>query len=242
LFLLEFTMSQPLHIVSLSFDDGFEKSSIRTAEIFEQAGLRACLNVLASPAEFMSRVQPPLPHIKFGGFDLWNDLRARGHEVMPHGFSHLNKAQLPLPEAQASILRCLDVFDRELAGFDRKNAVFNFPYNATSPELEAWLATVVRACRGGWLAHGINPLPTGATRVVRTHGFGPGDCGEDLTRCVEALLQRESGWLVYNTHGLDGEGWGPLDSDFLRRLLERLQSVPSVRVWSVGETLTNMAR
>ena len=31
-----------------------------------------------------------------------------------------------------------------------------------------------------------------------------------------------SGWLCCNLHGLDDEGWGPIGSDALERLLERL--------------------
>ena len=41
----------PTHIVSLSFDDGFQKSSIRTAEIYEKYELSACINVVASAHE-----------------------------------------------------------------------------------------------------------------------------------------------------------------------------------------------
>jgi len=40
--------SGKLHIVSLSFDDGFRKSFIRTAEIYEKFGLSACFNVVAA--------------------------------------------------------------------------------------------------------------------------------------------------------------------------------------------------
>ena len=36
------------HLVTLSFDDGFKKSSIRTAEIFEKYELSACINVIAT--------------------------------------------------------------------------------------------------------------------------------------------------------------------------------------------------
>ena len=36
------------HILTLSFDDGFRKSSIRTAEIYEKHGVRACFNIIAS--------------------------------------------------------------------------------------------------------------------------------------------------------------------------------------------------
>lgn len=36
------------HILTLSFDDGFKRSSIRTAEIFEKYKLSACINVIAT--------------------------------------------------------------------------------------------------------------------------------------------------------------------------------------------------
>lgn len=36
------------HLVTLSFDDGFRKSFLRTAEIYEKHGLSACLNVVAA--------------------------------------------------------------------------------------------------------------------------------------------------------------------------------------------------
>ncbi|MDA3822057.1 MAG: hypothetical protein PF450_05520, partial [Bacteroidales bacterium] len=36
------------HIITLSFDDGFKKSSIKTAEIFEKYNLSSCLNIISS--------------------------------------------------------------------------------------------------------------------------------------------------------------------------------------------------
>jgi len=36
------------HIVTLSFDDGFRKSFVRTAEIYEKHKLSACMNVIAT--------------------------------------------------------------------------------------------------------------------------------------------------------------------------------------------------
>ena len=38
----------PKHIITLSFDDGFKKSSVLTAEIFEKYKLSACINVIAT--------------------------------------------------------------------------------------------------------------------------------------------------------------------------------------------------
>ncbi|MBK8504816.1 MAG: hypothetical protein IPL46_22965 [Saprospiraceae bacterium] len=40
--------SKKTHILTLSFDDGFKKSFYRLAEIHEEYGLKACLNIIAS--------------------------------------------------------------------------------------------------------------------------------------------------------------------------------------------------
>jgi len=92
-----------------------------------------------------------------GDFELWNELKRRRHEIMPHGYRHENLAKLPLDQAQELVRRCLGVFSEKLSGFDPKQALFNFPYNASTPELERWLPTQVRAFRTGGGA--INPWP-----------------------------------------------------------------------------------
>ena len=125
-----------MHYLTLSFDDGFRRSSLRTAQLFERHGLRAEFNVLAAPSGG-----------GIGDFGLWNELQARGHVIQPHGYNHTDKSKIPLAEAQGLIRRCLDVFGDRLAGFNPKAAIFNFPYNASTPELEEWLPTVVRAFR-----------------------------------------------------------------------------------------------
>lgn len=81
------------HIVTLSFDDGFKKSSLKTAEIYEKHNLCACINVVASA--HMTDFRPPDYHtVSRGDFALWNELQARGHEVMPHSFKHANLQQI----------------------------------------------------------------------------------------------------------------------------------------------------
>jgi peptidoglycan/xylan/chitin deacetylase (PgdA/CDA1 family) len=208
-----------VHVVTLSFDDGFEQSSIRTAEIFEGHGLVAELNVLAAG----HRLEPDGEwHHAWpkGDFALWNELRARGHYVMPHGYRHANKAELPLAEAKRLIEACLDVFRAELAGFDPSEASFAFPYNRSTPELEAWLAGRVRAFRTR--GDPVMPLPPPGQQRVSCVAFGPERCDDHLSRTIESFLAGDPGWLCYNVHGLDGEGWGPLGSDTLERLLEDL--------------------
>ncbi|MEA3478746.1 MAG: hypothetical protein U9R60_11240, partial [Bacteroidota bacterium] len=74
---------EPTHIISLSFDDGFEKSSILTAEIYEKYNLSACMNVIASAHKKSFGLPNEYHAWQVGDFDLWNDLQSRGHEIMP---------------------------------------------------------------------------------------------------------------------------------------------------------------
>ena len=144
-----FDLPKKRHIVTLSFDDGFRKSSIKTSEIYEKHKLSACINVVAS-ASMKDFRAPDYPDVSRADFGLWNDLKARGHEIMPHGYRHANKQSLPFAESKDLILRCLDVFDKELKGFDRKQAVFNFPYNASTPELETVASHPGTCISNGW--------------------------------------------------------------------------------------------
>ena len=208
-----------MHIVTLSFDDGFERSSRRTAEIFERHALVAEFHVLAAG----HLVEPREAwHSKWrhGDFPLWNELKARGHHVMPHGYRHADKTELPLAEAQRLIERCLDVFSAELEGFDASQASFAFPYNRSTPALEAWLRRRVRAYRTR--GNPVMPLPRRGQQRVTCLGFGPERCDDHLVETVESFLSGPPGWLCYNLHGLDDEGWGPVGSRTLDRLLERL--------------------
>jgi hypothetical protein len=49
-----------------------------------------------------------------GDFALWNGHNARGHYVMPHGYRHANKAELPLAEAKRLIGLLGDLVARDV--------------------------------------------------------------------------------------------------------------------------------
>jgi peptidoglycan/xylan/chitin deacetylase (PgdA/CDA1 family) len=223
------------HFITLSFDDGFKKSSIRTAEIFEKYNLSACINVIAT-AHLPGFVLPNEYHAwPAGDFGLWNELKARGHEIMMHGYKHANKSKLSFEEGKDLILRCIDYFDKNLNGFVPEESVFNFPHNASTPELEKWLPSVVKAFRTGGPA--INALPHKGQSFLTCTTFGPENIETHLDGEIEKLLQQPSGWLIYNTHGLDDEGWGPMSSTYLDKLLERLTAIKSVKIVPAGKAL-----
>jgi len=225
-----------LHMVSLSFDDGFRKSFLKIAEIYEKFSLSGCFNIIASAHMANNQVRDDyMKQEQFGDFMVWNELQDRGHEIMPHGYRHAHLASLPLEEAKDLIRKCLDVFSKELRGFDAHKAVFNFPYNQSSPVLEEWLPSMVMAFRttGGE----INPIPGSNTVKVTTGGWGPDSAEKDVDSCVERLLAQPSGWMVYNLHGLDEEGWGPVSPGYLEKLLGKLREIDSVRILPTARTL-----
>jgi peptidoglycan/xylan/chitin deacetylase (PgdA/CDA1 family) len=229
-------ISNDQHIISLSFDDGFEKSNRKIAEIYEKFGLSACFNVIALGHD--PDFEPPDPyHAGYprGNFELWNELQARGYEIMPHGLLHHNLAEMPFAEAQRSILHCLEIFEDELDHFHSRESIFNFAYNASTPEIENWLPEIVKAYRTS--GEPINPLPYAGQIKLTTDGNGPENCEGFLDGHITRLLEGSSGWLIYNTHGLDDEGWGPIRAEYLEALLERLTKIDSVALMPVGKAL-----
>jgi peptidoglycan/xylan/chitin deacetylase (PgdA/CDA1 family) len=226
------------HIITLSFDDGFKQSSIRTAEIFEKYHLSACMNVIASAHYDTFKFPNEYHKWPVGDFGLWNELKARGHEIMPHGYDHSNLSQLELSKAKDKIMRCFDVFSKELNGFDSKESVFNFPYNASTPELEGWLVEQVKAFRTG--GNPINPLPYNNQKKLTCTSYGPENIDNHLKQQIGKLFSQPSGWLIYNTHGLDDEGWGPLTSKCLDEILERLTKIKTVAILPVGKALSTI--
>ena len=225
-----------MYIVSLSFDDGFEKSNLQIADIYEKFGLSACFNVLAREEVDGEKVNDPYHNWTKGDFKLWNELQARGHEIMPHGLIHHNLANMPLADAQRSITRCLDIFAQELENFQAEQAVYNFAYNASTADIEAWLPSLVKAFRTGGDA--INPLPHPGQVRLTTSAYGPENCEWHLDEQIDRLLAQPSGWLIYNTHGLDDEGWGPIRGEYLESLLERLSGTNGVTILPVGKALS----
>jgi len=225
------------HIITLSFDDGFEKSSHRTAQIYEKYGYSACINVIATAHRKNFRLPNEYHGWPVGDFSLWNELKQRGHEIMPHGYKHANLGEMPLKSAKNLVNKCIGVFERNLEGFDAGNSVFNLPFNSSTPALEEWLVTKFRIIR----THGgaVNPFPYKGLARLGCISYGPGNIDNHLIESIDRFLAGPPGWFVYNTHGLDDEGWGPMSSGLLDELLARFSELKNVEVLPVIPALNN---
>ena len=225
------------HLISFSFDDGFKKSFLRLAEIHEELRLKGCFNVIASGhfKTFEAVDDWILPEL-MGNFDDWNNLVSRGHEVMPHSWQHLNLAQQDPFEAKHLISKCIVYFHENLTNFRPDNAVFNYPFNASTDELNTHALSMVRAVRT-WAGGPINPLPDKNLRILGCASNGPDNIDAWVDEHVNKFLALDGGWFIFNLHGLDNEGWGPVSTNFFIELLERLVNEKHLEVIPVGMAL-----
>ena len=239
-----FSARRKTHILTLSFDDGFKKSFYKIAEIHEEYGLKACLNVIAMGHEKGFVNDKFIPQELLGDFDDWNKLASRGHEIMPHSWAHKNLTEIPLSEAKENLDKCLDYFEQNLIGYKSEKAVYNFAYNASNQELDEYALKRVRAVRtGGWLVFKdtkYNTIPPKRAQRLQLGcwGHGPGLCDDYIESEVNDFLSGSGGWLILNLHGLDDEGWGPISTKYLDRLLKRLITIKSLDVFSTGRVMT----
>ncbi len=236
------------HALSLSFDDGFKKSFYRIAEIHESYGLKACLNVIATGHLKSFNTEPKwIPQNLLGDFNDWNKLKERGHEIMPHTWEHLNLTEIPVEKAKENIQKCLNYFEENLSGYTSAGAVYNFAYNASTPELEDFTMTKVSAIRtGGWLVlkdAKVNAFPISELPLrLGCWGHGPDFCDDYVEHEINRFLAGEGGWLILNLHGLDEEGWGPVRSHYLDNLLRRLTKIDFLAVRPTGEIVKQISK
>lgn len=211
--------------VGLIFDDGFVPSTVTTADLFESLGLRAVFAVLANPAGFA-------PRCEVGDFDLWNQLQSRGHIIHPHGHTHANLQSMPYPDAIAELARCLQIFSEQLVNFEPARSLYCFAYNASTPALCDWLLERVGAVRtggSGFLRH-----EEVDARIWPSRAFGPDGPGTDLMDVLTRARHERPAAVVYCLHGLEGQGWGPIKRDHLRRALETIISDDALEYWPIG--------
>jgi hypothetical protein len=80
-------------------------------------------------------------------------------------------------------------------------------------------------------------MPFKGQKKLTCISHGPENIDKHLGESIDNFLKTPSGWFIYNTHGLDDEGWGPVSSSFLDELLDRLTKIGRVAVLPAGKVL-----
>ena len=204
--------------VSFCFDDGFLESTRKIASLFEDRGLRASFCVMAAPTESVD-----IAHrgAQFADWDMWRALRARGHDVGPHGWAHERLSTMPSKAAKQSLRRMFERFEAELPGFLSAETIFHTPYLALPHEILMWLTAQVAAVRVATGGHGITShAAVRASRVIDCITFGPEAVADQAARHIDQFGTTDGELLTLVLHGVDGEGWGSLALGDLARLVD----------------------
>lgn len=210
--------------VGLIFDDGFARSSLATAALFEEFNLAAVFAVLAEPRDFA-------PKFIKGDFALWNELQSRGHVIQPHGYTHAKLTEIPFDAAVNQMERCLATFTEKLDGFDAKRAVYCHTYNCGNPALNAWLQPRVHAIRqDGTGFHSQREIDS---KIWHSTAIGPHDPGDELLSLLDRVARERPHTFLFSLHGADGEAWGAIALDKLRRVLNRIVTDEALEYWPV---------
>ncbi|MBL4537427.1 MAG: polysaccharide deacetylase family protein [Oceanicaulis sp.] len=186
-------------IVTFSFDD-FPRSALELGAVRLKArGWRGTYYVsggLAGVTNHHGELFDPQ--------DLLN-LKAEGHEIACHGFSHLDASRLPAEAVAADAARNRAYL--KAAGLDDAPTSYAFAYGEATPHAKKRLLETYSSLRG---------VQPGINRGVADRGLlksVPLDGGDDgLKRAVAAVKDaaRNPGWLIFYGHDIQKQPseWG----------------------------------
>jgi hypothetical protein len=127
--------------------------------------------------------------------------------------------------------RCLAAFSENLDGFDAKRAIYCHTYNSGGPKLNEWLLPRVHAVRQG--GDGCLSKQQIDSRVWLCEAIGPHDPGDELLKLLDHAERERPHTFLFTLHGIDGEAWGAIALDKMRRVLERITQTPMFEYWPV---------
>ena len=234
------TSSPPSRWVSLTFDDGFRRASEVAAEILGERGLGATFYIVTgwvSPVR--AAVRDPLNRgCDHGDWAHWRSVRDAGHEVGSHTFSHFNvtgKMARLFPWLVGDELRkARDDLAREVP---QPLRTISMTWNQSSRRSDRIVRTLYDGCRLGDTSIQYNDLR--ALDPYRLASWAP-RASVTLEAYEKAVADLpDGGWLIFQFHSFDGEGWEPLSRDTFRALCEIVEQHRDVKVAPVAQVLAH---
>lgn len=215
-----------MKFISFSFDDGFERSATVGAPILERFGFNGTFYVVTGwVAPQRARIRDDFNRgASHGDWAFWRGHAARGHEVGSHGFSHVNAGASSarfLPWVMAEqVLRSAEDLARHVPATDY---TLSMPWNAGSKVSRALARTRFSACRLGSTDLDYNTIHALDLYGLKSWAVEPKHGWSDVRAAVEQMP--DDGWLIFQFHSFDDEGWAPISSGFLEALCEVVADV-----------------
>ncbi|WP_334189074.1 polysaccharide deacetylase family protein, partial [Noviherbaspirillum sp.] len=205
---------------SYTFDDGYS-SSTRIATIFENRGLRATFYLIAG-------------EVADADWTFWRGLAAKGHEIGNHSMTHrivMNDPNLTYQVLDTEINASQRLIEQRIG---RKPLTFAFPWHQYSDRALALAMQNHFSVR----KIDINESSYRFAYFDQEHGRTQAESLQLVNRQLAEAVNL-GGWFVGGGHGVDGDGWSPVTSQFLIDHLTYAQTFSS-RLWT--DTYANVAR
>jgi peptidoglycan/xylan/chitin deacetylase (PgdA/CDA1 family) len=205
---------------SYTFDDGNVSSPV-IASIFESYGLRASFFIVAGA----------VPDTQWS---MWRDLAGKGHEIGNHSMTHTIDLSDPTLSDQTLNTEINDAQTLIAQKLGTRPLAFAFPWHAYSD----------RSLKVAFQNHfAVRKTDIGESTyhfvffdqdhsVDEAHALA--DANAQLADTVAV-----GGWYVAAGHGIDGDGWSPITSNFLNQHLTFAAKYSS-KLWT--DTFMNVSR
>jgi peptidoglycan/xylan/chitin deacetylase (PgdA/CDA1 family) len=204
---------------SYTFDDGYATSPA-IATLFERAGLRATFYIV-----------PGL--VANTDWTIWQDLSRRGHEIANHSMTHPDFVATPMTDQMldTEIVQSQRLIEQRVGV---RPLTFAFPYHLSTPRAMALAQQshmAVRMMDNGEPGYRFAFFDT-------DHGTDLAGTLSTVNRQLDEAVQG-NGWFVAGGHGIDGDGWSPVTTDFLQKHLAYAGTYAS-SLWI--DTFANVSR
>lgn len=203
-----------------TFDDGYASSST-IASIFESYGLRASFYIVAGA----------VPETQWS---MWRDLEAKGHEIGNHSMTHTIDLSDPTLSDQTLNTEINDAQTLIAQKLGTKPMTFAFPWHAYSD----------RSLNVALQHHFAVRKPDIGESTYHFVFFDQDHSVDEAHALADANAQLADtvavgGWFVAAGHGIDGDGWSPITSNFLNQHLTFAAKYSS-KLWT--DTFLNVSR
>lgn len=201
------------YAVTFSIDDGFWHSCKAMAAVFAPHRIRATFNLVThwvAPMQVETIDDVYNQNRYHGSWPEWKTLLEAGHEIGCHTATHPalptrtpDEIRWELDASRETLLEHLPL---------QEPLTFAYPYNQTSPEVDAEVRKRFLSARVGGepLNH---PEDLNLYAVQSWWPYRDTALEEILARIDEA--REKEAWLVLGLHGVGDEGWHPIPIDKL---------------------------
>ena len=172
-----------------------------------------------------------------GSLEDWRSIAKNGHDIGSHTFTHPDTKYKGISREHLE-QECSESL-KFIKQIDQSHYSLAFPYNRGT--LTSSIKKNYDSVRAGWGEPLHNSIED--TNLYHIKSWSPEDMNENGSKKIKKTIGNlpDNSWLVFNLHGLDGEGWQPWSAESLKGLIGFIkdQSISIGSISEMADVITN---